>query len=178
MKTTHLNSPANVSSDFGEALLIPKNNFKAVLAAEGKTGSILLYDKEKKRKATTENDPPKEGKSVIKQIRDETYQRLTAKPTLTGNLPIIYLPRVRQSSPMTKCTSVPALGEKESVPDVERRQLQLSLLSSGDEFGDISRLDTEIPVIVKQKVVKQRLLPKRRMKDGFLKRSLASFPTK
>ena len=164
-------------SDFGEALLIPKVNFKTVLSSEGKTSALLIFEKEKRNKPETppNTDIPKEKRPEIKPIREETYQRLTAKPTLTGDLPIIYLPRVRQSTPIAKSTSLPLIGDKDGIPEAEKRLLQLSMLSPGDEFGDRSRTDAEIPVTVKKKIVKQRFVPKRRARDVFFYKTKPRF---
>ena len=132
-------------SETGEVLHIAKSKFRAVLTEEKKTNALILHERRQMRQEPSVPLFQKKEKRVIPSISELAYERLTLKHPSKWQLPIIYKP--------VKLV----VSKKSSLPELDRKALHLSLLSSLD-------LDTSCdcaPTTVTSKQVKRPLCPKR-----------------
>ena len=138
-------------SERGEALLITKQHFKAILAGEGKLKAFLTVEKERERlraELAEVEAPIKEPKGEIPAISEELYRHLTEKSQPTGDKPIIYHPRrileEMHPGPLLKAPkflpnihwrsdSLPILDT--SLPEIETRGLQVNASELSDDHS-------------------------------------------
>lgn len=133
-------------SETAEVLHIAKSKFRAILNEEKKANALILHERGLVREEPSVPLLRRKEKRPIPSISELAYQRLTLKHPPKWQLPIIYKP--------VKL----AVSKKSSLPELDRKALHLSLLSSLDL--DTSS-DSCAPVTVTSKQVKRSLWPKR-----------------
>jgi CRP-like cAMP-binding protein len=137
-------------SETGEVLLIAKAKFKAILTDEKKVNALLLHERGRIQAFSSsvphQIDIKRFEKRPIPTISESAYERLTLKHPSKWQLPIIYKPKVF------------VVSKKSSLPELDRKALHLSLLSS----TDLDRsCDSFAPVTITSKQVKRPLRPKK-----------------